>query len=357
MKALRTLILPVAAGLLLMSGGCGSFEPDLPDPIGAAGFISVGWDKYAEADFDSAMVYFQDAIYADVTNPGGYLGAGWTSIQLDNYWVIADNYFYMALQLDGGKCPVLQHSEVLAQDTLWTVFQCIDPDLPPEVLDPILASTADSGGAWVGATIYDIVSGDGETDIPYKFQLDGDAVSMLYADNAYSLMRCFVDSLVYDEGTASTWVFLTAPAESVIVPGPDVWTWINVNNTVQFDFATFEPSSMTQISYDALAGWGLLEDARGTSGNKVNGAACMWVLSKAADGYAFGAGDADREGLVQLNDVRVKGVAAALAFGEQAFPFAWFTCKSEGYGLGLDPTRASFIPELMAIIETMLNFV
>lgn len=355
MKALRAL-LPTLAGLVLLAG-CGDQLPsDIPDPITAEGYADSGWAAYADGDFDQAMEYFQAAIEADVSYPGGYLGAGWTAINRSDYWVVADNYFYMALQLDAGVAPMARLEGNAVQDTMWTVFVCVDPDLPPEVLDPILALTADSGAAWVGAQIHDIVAADGNDAIPYRKDFDGFVASMLFVDNGTAFTRAYVDSITYDVVNDISSVFLTAPAESIVVPGPDIWTWLSVDNSCTWDYATYTPGAMSQISFDALVGWALLQDARGGNGDRVLGSGCIFALSEAEDDYSFGAGDPAREGLVAVNDVSAKGVAASLAFGGGAYPFAWFICKSEGYGLGLDPTRDSFIPELMQIIEDMLNF-
>ncbi len=65
------------------------------------------------------MNSFQQAIEMDSTRPEGYLGAGWCSILLPDYWVIGDQYDYMAVQQDGGDWPVAFYTESQTQDIPW----------------------------------------------------------------------------------------------------------------------------------------------------------------------------------------------------------------------------------------------
>ena len=46
---------------------------------------------------------------------------------------------------------------------------------------------------------------------------------------------------------------------------------------------------------------------------------------------------------------------AAIGFSEQAFPFSWYMCKTMGYGMDLDPSRSTFVTDLLVVIENMMN--
>jgi hypothetical protein len=354
MKTLRTLILPVAAGLLFVAG-CGDYNPDLPDPITAQGYVNDGWVAYGNGNYSLALENFQAAIEADVTYPGGYLGAGWATINLSDYWSIADNYFYMALQLSAGNAPLVMLTEQQVQDTMWTVFDCVDSDLPDSVLLPILALTADSGEIWVGDQIYPIVHADGVNDIPYRFHaLAANPVSALWLVNGFSQMNCPVDSIVED-GSGGYWVYVTARYKRVAVGDDDFRTWISVNNVITYDYETFTPGGLTQDSWDALAGWALLQHVRGENGDPLLANAAIWALDRETDAYDFGAGaPAPQDGAVDLSMVQLKGMAAATAFADEAYRFAWFDCTSEGYGLDIQPRYPDFEFNLMQVIESML---
>jgi hypothetical protein len=353
-KAMRALVLPILASLLFL-GGCGDQLPsDIDDPYGVEGYIEMGWDEYAAGNYDDALANFQAAIEADVTHPGGYLGAGWASINLADYWVIADNYFFMALQQSAGYAPLVMHTESQTQDTMWTVFECVDPDLPPDVLNPILEQLADSGAVWVGNEIYAIVNADSDPNIPYRFHAEaGGCASMFTAFNNFSLYDAVVDSIVPD-GEGDYWVYILSDYTNVEQGADNVRTWINAGNVMTYDYFTFTPGALTQDSYDALAGWGVFQQARGENGDPLLGCAAGWALDRAVETYDFGTGTG-HDDVVSLSMVNLKGNAAAEAFSAEAFRFSWFTCTSEGYGLGLLPTRDDFIYSLMQVIETMLG--
>jgi len=354
MKILRSLVLPAAFSLALFAG-CNPENPDLPDPKLPAGYCQDGWDAYEAGDYELALENFQAAIDLDVTYPEGYLGAGWAMIHMADYWLIADNYFYMAIQQDAGFAPLVERSEALVQDTMWTVFECLDPQLPPEVLDPIISQLGTQGPVWVGDEIYAIVSPDGEPDIPYRFHTDYEIpVALLFATNNYSLRQCDVDSLVPD-GEGGTWVYLNGNYRLVTVGDDDIRTWICADNEVAYDYMTFETGGLTQFSYDALAGWALLQHVRGDNGSALTANAAVWALDHELDSYVFGAG-AYREGLEDINLVQLKGMAAATAFAAEVFPFAWFDCTSEGYGLDLNRRAPDFLFLLVQVIESMIVY-
>lgn len=381
MKALRAL-LPTLAGLALLAG-CGDQLPsDIPDPITAEGYADSGWAAYADGDFEQAMEYFQAAIEADVSYPGGYLGAGWTSISQGDYWVVADNYFYMAAQLSAGHAPIVLRTESKVQDTLWTVFECVNPVLPDSVYE-VLGMLGDTLYDWppppglpqdtvvitpeiigdylYGAGIFN-PSGTandygpfyGGIDFTYRFHTDAPGVlAMLHAVNEFSQENCPVDSIVPD-GAGDYWVYLEGNYLRVHVGDIYIRTWICADNVMSYDYATMTPGGFTQDTYDALAGWTLFQHARGGNGDPLLANAATWALDRSSDSYDFGAGTA-HDGVVDISTVQLKGMAAAMAFMDEAFRFAWFDCTSEGFGLGLMPTRDDFLPLLLQVIEDMLN--
>jgi hypothetical protein len=355
-KTLRTLILPVAAGLLVLAG-CGTFEPDLPDVITAQGYVDSGWVAYSAGNYALALENFQAAIDADVTFPGGYLGAGWASVNLSDYWNVADSYFYMAQQLDAGHAPLVTFSESQLQDTMWTVFECVDPDLPGAVLDPILAMTADSGLIWVGDSIYVIANADGSPNIPFRFHtLQPNAISALWLANGFSQADSPVDSIVPD-GSGDYWVYVTARYRRVHIGDEYFRTWISADNLMTYDYVTFTTGGLTQDSYDALAGSVFLQHVRGTNGDPLLANAVIWALDREVDAYDFGAGahTATQDNAIDVSMVQLKGMAAACAFMEEAYRFAWFDCTSEGYALDIQPRFPDFEFRLMQAIESMIN--
>jgi len=344
MKLISAAIVAILGSLVLLSG-CANDPTDIPDPYGVNGFLQLGWDAYAAADYEQALEYFKDAIDLDVSGIEAYVGAGWSALFREDYWRIADNYFYMAIQHDAGTFPMLEVSEALTQDTMWTVFQCLHADLPPAVLDPILAMTADSGAQWVGDEIYAIV---GSTPIPYRFSRT-DAISMFDVANGFSVASIDVDSIVGD------WVYLTVPRSNIEVQGEFYDTWINVDNQISYAYRTFAASgSETQFTYDALVGIVMLQDIRGDNGDRLLGTAAARGLESLNTNYQFGLGKR-YAGLESIDNVQIMGTAAAIGFSDQAFRFAWSLCTSLGYGGSLDPEDATFVTDLMVVIENMLN--
>jgi hypothetical protein len=347
MKIFKATIITVLGSLALLSG-CGDQLPtDIPDPYGVQGYLDLGWESYAAADYEQALDYFKVAIDLDVSGVEGFLGAGWAALFVEDYWRVADDYFYMAIQHDAGAFPMLGLTETQLQDTMWTNFVCLHPQLPPEVLDPILEMTADSGALWVGDQINAII---GNKSIQYKFQaMGGDAISMFDIHNGFSNATVLVDSIV------DGWVYVTVPRKSVVV-GDDTWrTWINVGNGVDYSYRTFEPTGTeSQYTYDALTGIVMLQDIRGTNGDPILGAAAAMALDQLTGDYSFGNG-MDYEGLENLSNVQIIGNGAAIGFSQEAFLYCWSMCKSVGYGAELDPESDTFETDLMVVIENMLN--
>ena len=340
-------------GSLVLLSGCGKQLPtDIPDPYGYQGFLDRGWEKYEDDIFindqgTGALDYFKDAIDCNVQGIEGFVGAGWSALFVSDEWRIADNYFYMGIQLDAGAFPMMNPSESQVQDTMWTVFECLHPDLPPAVLDPILENTADSGIVWVAEEIEAIIDDD---PIPYRFKpLLSNPIAMFTVANGYSGTTSIVDSI------SGGWVYIVTPQAVMEIGDDDYFTWINVDNQMNYDYRNFTGTgSETQYSYDALAGIVMLQDIRGENGDPLLGCAAAWGLNQLNSTYSFGSGKA-YEGLESISNIQLKGTAAAIAYANQAFMYAWFTCTSEGYGTDLDPADTGFVVELMAVIEEMLN--
>jgi hypothetical protein len=337
----------IVLGSLALLSGCGVENPVLPDPYGVQGYLDLGWESYAEADFEQALDYFKAAIDLDVAGVEGYLGAGWSSLFVEDYWRVADDYFYMAIQHDADGFPMLGLTETQIQDTMWTTFVCLHPDLPPEVLDPILEMTADSGAIWVGDAIFAII---GNKPIQYRFQtLGGDAGAMFLLQNGFSGADTGIDSI------AGGWVYVTVPRTNVKIGNEYYDTWINADNGISYEYRTFEPTGQeSQYTYDALAGIVMLQDVRADNGDPILGAASAMALDQLTGDYSFGHG-MDYEGLEDLDNVRVMANGAAIGFSQEAFLFSWFMCTSVGYGADLNPESDSFVTELMVVIENMLN--
>ncbi len=347
MRYTRTAALALLGSLVLLAG-CGDQLPtDIPDSYGYDGFVSLGWEAYGEQDYEQALDYFKDGIDVDVSRPEAYLGAGWSSLFVADYWRVADSYFYMALQKDAGAYPMQQWTESQLQDTMWTVFQCVDEDLPPSVLDPILEMTADSGQSWVGEQIYDIV---GPNPIHYRFQpTHAGVIAMFMAANGTTGETIHIDSIV------DGWVYGAAPYARIEAAGTEVRSWISLGNQVSYSYETFNATgSETQISKDALVGIAMLQDIRGENGDPLLGAAAGLGLDVIEPDYSFGSG-MEWAGLESLSNVHILGTSAGLAFAEEGFRFALFTCLGAGYGGSLDPESPDFVTGLMAVIENMLN--
>ena len=335
-------------GSLVLLGGCGDQLPtDIPDAVGYQGFLELGWDSYHDANFEIALDYFVDAIDIDASRSEAFVGAGWASLYLSDYWRIADNYFYMAMQNEVGYYPISGYSESQVQDTMWTTFECLHPDLPANVLDPILDMTVVRGGRYVSIQIHNIV---GDVSMPFRFQpLNPGVMAMFKVTNSFSTDISAVDSI------AGGWVYLTVPLKVMDVGG-DYFTWINVDNQVNYEYRVFDQSGSPegQPLLDAFAGCCMLQDIRGEFGDPLLGCVTAWALDELQSDYIFGYGQM-YETYEVVSNLQLKGTAAAIAFAEEQFKFAWFTCKSMGLGTALYPADPDFVTSLMVIIETMLN--
>ena len=371
MKSIRTALLVILCGSLVLLG-CGEDLPTLPDPDYPEGFVQLGWDAYADNDFVVAMEYFQQAIESDVDYAPGFLGAGWTAISMDDYWNVAGNYFYMAAQLDGGSCPLIEVAETQMQDTNWTVFQCIDPVLTaedmaviealgetwidwPEAGDTTFIDPVIIGRYLYGTNPFNVPPFPMYGDIPfeYRFQPTADnCLAMFSLENGFTNIIEHVDSVAIEGG--ESWIYVYVPHTAVTITGDTYHTWISADNVLAYDYATYAASGNAgQITWDALAGWALLEEVRAENGNAVLGNTAIWGLFSSVATYDFGSG-LYWAGIETFNETQLKGVAASAAFLGQAFRFAWFSCTDMGYGLGLNPESDAFVFELMQVIESML---
>lgn len=370
MKLASTLVLAVLTCSLVLLG-CGKDYPTLPEVEYPEGFVELGWDAYEVNDFVTAMSYFQQAIDADADWPDGYLGAGWTAIFLDDYWNVAAEYFYMGTQLDGGNCPLTELAEAQTQDTMWTVFECVDPVLPDSVMTVIEAL----GETWIDwpsvgdTTLIDpLVLGQylygagspgtvgpqyGDIAFTYRFQPTvDDCIAMFHLENGFTNILEQVDSVVVEGG--ETWIYINVPHTDVVITGDHFHTWIAADNNLSYDYVTYTPSGNAgQITWDALTGWAFLEEVRGENGNGLLANAAIWGLYSSIGTYNFGEGEY-WAGIEAFTEVELKGTSAETAFTAQSFRFSWFSCTSVGYGLTLNPEYPGFVFELLQLIETML---
>jgi hypothetical protein len=378
MKIFKATIITVLGSLALLSG-CGDQLPtDIPDPYGVQGYLDLGWESYAAADYEQALDYFKVAIDLDVSGVEGFLGAGWAALFVEDYWRVADDYFYMAIQHDAGAFPIQQPNQTLIQDTSWTVFECVSPVLPDSVMEVIEAlgetwydwpqpgDTTEINPSILGDYLYgtgifgtppnpDYGPQYGNRRFTYRFHpADNSIISLFYALNSFTNREMHVDSIVPD--VDGTWVYISVPLTSVDISGGDAQlTWISADNQVSITYATFNPTGAeTQYTYDALVGIVMLQDVRGTNGNPLLGVAAAMGLDQLTGDYQFGQGK-DYVGLENLSIVQVVGNGAVLGFAEEAFRYTLFMCTSMGYGTGLNPAGQTFVTDLMLVIVDMLN--
>ena len=211
MKQIVTIAL---LGSLVLLGGCSPDVIGIPDVIGYQGYLQLGWDSYSDGDFDAALEYFLNGIDIDPSKADAYIGAGWSSLYLPDYWRIADEYFFMAIQNKVGYYPLSGYTESQVQDTMWTTFQCVDPVLPDSVLD-VIESLGETWYDWpevgdttfidevaIGAYLYGAYPfanygpDYGDIDFSYRFQpLNSGVMAMFKAVNSYTTDDCEVDSI------------------------------------------------------------------------------------------------------------------------------------------------------------------
>ncbi len=364
MKKINAMLAIAVATSLILVAGCYDGGVTQPTAIGYDGYVDLGWAAFAAGDYDDAMSNFELAIDIDVSKPDAYLGAGWCSILLSDYWVIGHQYDYMAVQLDGGTWPVAFETEILTQDTTWTVFQCVDPVLTANDImvieswgDSLLVVEGDTlvphftpnDSVW---TVDNIIIGDwlygeyGAVRFQYKFELDHPNVLALFTvANEFSLVNCSVDSIV--NGTAST-VYLSVPYVRVAAGDDDYRTWCMYQNNMSFEYATYTSAGgSTSFANDAVAAYGILQEARGENGDVHFGVASLLGLANEGP-YTFSR-------YTGITSLKLKGMAAAMAFKNQYFRFALGICRSENFGLSIEVSDPNFLVELMQAIELMLE--
>lgn len=330
---------------LLLFMGCGDNPAGMPDPEGYEGYLSLGWQALAEGSPQEAFDLFRSAIETDVTRAEAYLGAGTACGWLEERWEEADGYLLMAVGRDLGHSAVRLHrSEYQVQDTMWTVFRCIDPHLPPDSLQAWLAMTADSGYQWVNGRIYAYLDSAGfDTDLGFRFSPAGeDPIACLEVFNTQAWSPFTCDSARGDS------VYFTAEYLGSSLG------WVSVGQYVRYDYATFDAGGAAgQITLDALAVRTVFEDLRDDEGDPLLAAACAQGLMELDPAYSFGGGDPDRSAALSLSAAQVAAGAASCAFGRESFIYAWFLCREAGYGHGLDPDSEGFLFTLMELISTM----
>jgi hypothetical protein len=362
MKRINLVIIAALAASLILVAGCyegGVTQPPVP---GYDGFIADGWIDFEAGDYTSAMVHFQAAIDMDVSKPQGYLGAGWCSVLLPDYWVIGDQYDYMALQLDGGTWPVVFATEEQTQDLSWSVFECVSPALTADDYLVINSfGTTDTlivGGTVVFAPDPDKPAMDnqeigawlyaqyGAVRFQYTFEVDDPNVVALFSvANSFSNVDASVDSIV--NGAAASTVYLSVP-HFLVAAGGNYRTWCMNQNIMLYEYATYNPAGgATTIANDAAAAFGLLQNARGENGNIYYGVASLLGLANEVD-YSF-------SHYAGITSLKLKGMAAAMAYSNQYFRFALGVCRSAGYALDVEVADPNFLVELMQEIELMLQ--
>ena len=336
----------------LFGFACMRNPSDLPEPEGYDGFLELGWQAVSQGEHLNALDYFQQAIAVDLSRAEGFLGAGVACLYLEDYWSQGDAFFQSAIQKDCGSSVVMQYQdEAQVQDTMWTVFQCIDSDLPQDSLDIWLPLTADSGEVWVGNQIYNyLVNNQLSTDLQFKFTP--------VHDNSVACVDLFnIQSGAFYSGdsTVAGSVYLTVPLLKLdIEQGIDYYTWIMVNQNIIYNYATLNtPNKQSQITLDALAARVMLQEVRGGTGDLLQSVASVAGLLQIAPDFKFGNDTPIRESVFDTDIVDVSASAASYAFLNEKYINSWFICKQVGYGLQLDPQSENFLLDLLELIAQM----
>ncbi len=365
MNKIKTTILAFVAASLILVAGCYDGGPAMPDPEYYDGFITNGWASFHAGDYDTAMEWFQQAIDMNVSKPEGFLGAGWCSVVLPDYWVTGEQFDYMAVQHDGGNWPVAMITSTIEQDLAWsdTAFVCTYPALTADDYTVINAWGTTDTLIVAGVTVFEPTPEklamdnleigewlfDAYSNIRFQYTLeiaDPNVTAVFFAINGYSQAVCAADSIV--NGTDASTVYFSVPYVRVAVGSDDYRTWCMYGNAMVFEYATYQSAGgQTAFANDAIAAYGILQDARGENGNALLGAATLIGLADEAEAYSF-------EHYAGVDDLKLKGMAAAIAFRGQHFRPALSIVRSEGYGLGLETTDPDFLIELMQVIEEML---
>lgn len=365
MKRINTAIIATVAASLILVAGCYEGGNPQDNPIGYNGFIENGWIAFEAGNYEAAMTSFQAAVEMDASRPQGYLGAGWCSILLPDYWVIGDQYNYMAVQTDDGTWPVATASGSQQQTLNWDMegFQCIDPQLTDDDM-LVIGSWGTTDTLIVGSTVVFapdtlkpamdnleigawLYSQYGAIDFKYTFEIDDPNVNTIFrVANGFSLIDAEVDSIV--NGVDKSTVYITMPHVRVSAGSDDYRTWCMYENVMSYEYATYQAAGgLTDIANDGVAAYAILQHARGANGDLYGGVASLIGLADEAE-YSF-------SHYPGLTSVKLKGMAAAMAFAKTEFKFALAVCRSEGYALDISVDDPDFTIELMQAIEMMLG--
>ena len=364
MKKINTMIIAVVAASLILVAGCYDGGVTQPPVLGYDGFVAAGWAAFEAGDYDTAMDNFQWALEADVTRPDAYLGAGWSSILLPGYWGTGDQYDYMALQLDGGTWPVEFNTVTVEQNLDWSEFVCIDPVLTANDImvinawgDSLLVVEGDTlvphiGGGDTTLVVENAVIGDwlygqySNIRFQYTFEIADPNVKALFSvANGFSLIDSSVDSII--NGASASTVYLSVPYVRVKVGDAYYRTWCMYENAMTFEYATYDaPTEPLAFGTDAIAAYGILQNAKGVNGSEHLGVATL--LGLAAEGeYTF-------SHYAGITTLKLKGMAAAMAYSNLHFRPALGICREAGYALDVEVSDPNFLVELMQAIEMML---
>ncbi|MCD4706510.1 MAG: hypothetical protein K8S62_02090 [Candidatus Sabulitectum sp.] len=363
-KINRTIIAAVAASLILVAGCYDADEVTLPPVDGYDGLVAKGWSAFEDANYKDAMEYFQQAIDMNVARPDAYVGAGWTAIVVPDYWVIGDQYDYMAVQLDGGTWPVETYSAVVPQNLNWSEFECIYPVLTANDLtvinafgttdtliidDSLVVFEPDSlkpamDNQEIGQWLYDQY---GAIRFQYTFEIGNPDINAIFeVENGFSHIYSGVDSIV--NGASASTVYISVPYDDTKVGAERYKTWCMYENEMIFEYATYQSAvGQTAFATDAVAAFGILQNARGENGDVHFGVAALLGLADEGE-YSF----SHHAGTTTL---KLRGMAAAMAFSNTYFRPALDICQDAGYALDIEVTDPNFLPELMQVIELMLQ--
>ena len=388
----------LGASLVLMTG-CGDQNPeDLPDPVGVEGFLNNGWAAFEAKNYEEALDYFDQAIGAGAQNAEAYLGAGWSCLYLTDYWGKANDYFYMALQLDGGQPPLVDYlTEVKIQDVegsgssaYLSPFELLDDRVAPEQIDTLGMLQDAIGSEWpdwpfegdtttiieqtpgiymygyYGGTQHNLMFqvdtlGDttwvgphlGDTELRYRFTPENAGlISCLEVANVPLSINYSPDSI------SAEYVYLTLPLNITPIDGaPNFYEWLMPGMQCNYDYVTLSlGTGATQISPDAMAGWSLLQQLRGENGYALMGVANGQAMESLFDSYEFDAGNQyGSDGVtVDLTLNQIVGNAALVAYSQQKVNYAWFLCEKV-MDTGITPDDTGFELQLLQKIESLIQ--
>lgn len=343
-----------AVALLLFMMSCMEHPSGLPDPLGYDGLVEAGWNSLKAAKHSEALDYFQQAMEVDISRAEGFLGAGISTIYIGSWRETGRGFLQQAIQIDHGSSAVNIHTgNALYQDTLWTVIECTDPDLPADSLNTWLAYTADSGLVWVGETIRNYLLDNGlSTDLSFRLQPEANTLAAcLELYNMQSGDFYAADSI------RNGWIHFTVPMHSTSQGSQSFYYhWVMADDGVLYDFAETDlEGTFDQTSLDALAGRVSLEEAFGDEGSLLQAVACAHCLIEEAPDYRFGKGDELLESVFSLQLRHVVGCAASFAFSNEKFSYSWFLCRQIGYGEDLDPQSETFLMDLLLVLAEMVQ--